>query len=494
MKLKVRDIDISTGGVLVVAVNEHDARKIDLHHLDRVKIRRGSREETAVVDIAYGRKTVPDGHIGAFEEVISSLRLRNGETVQLIPARKPLSLQFIRKKLDGLTLTRKEIEQIVWDIVHNKLSNIELTYFVAACYTNAMSTQETVMLAKAIAEQGDILSFGKRKVLDKHCIGGVPGNRTTLVLVPILAAAGFLFPKTSSRSITSPAGTADTMEVLCPVSFPIPKLRSVVRKVGACMVWGGALNLAPADDKIIQVEKPLAIDAESQLIASIMAKKYSAGSTHILLDIPISAGGKIRSRAAAEKLKKKFLLIGKALGKKVDVYISDGSQPIGNGIGPCLEARDVLKIFRRDADRPMDLEEKCLDMADRLFALAGVAGGRKRAKRILDSGKAYVKFREIIKAQGGKPTITPDNIAVGRYTHTYHAKKSGKVAAISNEEISRIARIAGAPADKGAGMYLYHHVGCRVKEGDKLFTLYAQAKHKLAYAVEMISEDCVEVR
>ncbi|MBI4453750.1 thymidine phosphorylase, partial [Candidatus Woesearchaeota archaeon] len=287
MKLKVKDVDISSGGPLIAIMNHKDAAMLDLHVMDRIKIKRRGKIETVVVDIAQSDKVVPKGKIGVFEEVIGSLKLRNNDNVEITIARKPLSIDFIKKKLDGQKLSKQEIDQIVWDIVHNKLSAVELTYFVAACYTNVMTTEETILLTKAMVNHGDVLRLNKYPVIDKHSVGGIPGNRTTMIVVPIIAAAGYYVPKTSSRSITSPAGTADTMEVLANVTFPIKKMKEIVLKIHGCIVWGGALNLAPADDKIIAVERPLEIDAESQLLASIMAKKHSVSSTHILIDVPI---------------------------------------------------------------------------------------------------------------------------------------------------------------------------------------------------------------
>src|SRR3989344_2426300 len=356
MKLKVKDIDISSGGPLIAVVNHEDAAMLDLHVMDRIKIKKGHKIETVVVDIAQSKKVVPKGKIGVFEEVINSLGLKNNDSVQIEVARKPLSLEFIRKKLDGQKLSEKEIDQIVWDIVHNKLSSVELTYFVAACYTNVMGTEETIMLTKAMVKHGETLKLNMRPIIDKHSIGGIPGNRTTMVLVPIIAAAGYYIPKTSSRSITSPAGTADTMEVLAKVTFPINRMKEIVLRTKGCIVWGGSLNLAPADDKIIAVERPLGIDAESQLLASIMAKKYSVSSTHILIDIPIGKDSKIKNKLEALHLKKQFEEIGKKLRKHIKVIITDGKQPIGNGIGPALEARDVLWLLKRDPRRPLDLE------------------------------------------------------------------------------------------------------------------------------------------
>ncbi len=486
MKLKVKDMDIATGGPIIVILNKEDARKLDLYMLDRVKVKFGSKTETAVVDMAQSRKAVPEGRLGVFEEVISSLGLKDKDEVEISIARKPMSLEIIKKKLDGHTLSKTEIDQVIWDIVHNQLNDIELTYFVSACYSKAMSLKETILLTKAMAEQGQTLKMNKYPIIDKHCIGGVPGNRTTMILVPIIAAAGLTIPKTSSRSITSPAGTADTMEVLSSVSFSLAEMKKIVQKTNGCIVWGGALNLAPADDKIIKVERPLGIDAESQLLASILAKKLSVSSTHIIIDIPAGKGAKVKDHGSALALKKQFEEVAKKLKMKVAVVITDGSQPIGNGIGPALEARDVLRVLIRDRRRPLDLEKKCVMMAGEIFSMAGIKDGRRKAQSLLDSGKAYMKFKEIIKIQGGNPDITPKEVPLGRYKAVFKAGKSGKVKSIDNELVTHIARVAGAPKYKGAGLFLYKHVGDKVEKGEKLFKIHTNSLTKLKYAKEVI--------
>ncbi|MBU0627683.1 MAG: AMP phosphorylase [Nanoarchaeota archaeon] len=482
--LKVKDMDIASGGPLVAIINEKDAEKMDFHHLDRIKVIYQGKIETVVIDIGKSEKAVPIGGIGLYEEVLDSLNVVDGETIEIMPARKPLSLDFIKKKLDGFKLSKNEIDQIVWDIVHNKLSAIELTYFVAACYSHKLDSRETTLLTKAMVAHGEKLKLNRYPILDKHCIGGVAGNRTTMVIVPIIAAAGLTIPKTSSRSITSPAGTGDTMEVLADVTMPIERMKKIVEKTNGCIIWGGSLNLAPADDKIIKVEKPLAIDAESQLLASVIAKKASVSATHLVIDIPCGNGAKLSNKKRALQLKKDFEDITKRMGIKTKVLITDGKQPIGNGIGPCLEARDVLWILKNDRRGPADLRKKCLMIAGVMLEMAGKCAkgkGKEIAKEILKSGKAYNKMVEIIKAQGEK-IINPEDIKIGKITYDVVAKKKGVVKKISNRSISKIARVAGAPENQGAGIYLYKHIGDKIKKGEKLFTIYCYSKHKLDFA------------
>lgn len=490
MKLKVKDLDIATGGILIVVVNGEDARRLDLYHEDRVIVKKGKKYTTAIVDIAESKKAVPPGYIGIFEEVLDKLGAKQGDTVFLDLGEKPDAIKYIRKKLDNKRLSKDEMDEIVKDIVNDELSSVELTYFISACYTQGMSLDETVSLAKSIVKHGGSLKLKKKPILDKHCSGGVPGNRTTMVVVPIVAAAGLVMPKTSSRSITSPSGTADTMEVLCPVSFSVSKMEKIVRKTNACIAWGGAVNLAAADDKMIKLRHPLSLDPEGMLLASILAKKAAVSATHVLVDIPVGKDTKIKTLKKANHLKREFVKIGQKLGMKIHVMISDGTEPIGHGIGPALEARDVLWLLKRDDKRPLDLERKAVYMATRLLHTAGVKNAKKKVIDMLNSGKAYEKMKEIIKAQGGKPDIEPEKIKIGKYCYTFKAKKSGRIVDIDNFTINKIARIAGAPKDKGAGIFLCKHEGMKVKRGEPIFTIHAENKKRLGFALDMLKRVC----
>jgi AMP phosphorylase len=486
MRLLVKDMDIATGGPLVVILNEKDASFLDLHHGDRVKLTKGKHKVVAAIDIAETTRSVSPGKIGLFEEVLDRLHIQHQTSpkvkVSLQP--KPVSIYHIRKKLDGKELSRDEIYHIMEDVTQGRLTSIELTYYVAGNYMKGMSMKEICSLTKAMIETGDQLKPRGKLVVDKHCIGGVAGNRTTLGVVPILLAAGLTVPKTSSRAITSPAGTADTMEVLCEVTFNKKKLQHIIQKIGGCVVWGGSMNLAPADDLIINVEHPLSIDAEGQLLASIMAKKGSVSATHVLIDIPIGKGAKIESRKKALKLKKRFEELGRLMGMKTFVVITDGSQPIGNGIGPALEARDVMWMLKNDPRQPLDLRKKCVELAGILLEITGKARkgqGKKIAEEVLHSGKAYKKMWDVIIAQGAKLKVT-DNIKLGNHTHDITSWKTGKIKSINNKSIAKIARVAGCPRDKQAGVYLHKHVGDRVKKGEKIMTVYVENKERLQYA------------
>lgn len=483
MKFIVKDMDIATGGTLIAILNEKDAHKLDLHSADRLLVKHNHHEITCILDISESRKAVPEGKIGLFEEVLDALAVKDGDEVSIKLTGKPESVAHIRKKLYGEPLTYEELLHITDDITHDRLTDIEKTYFVAATFTHGMDIDEVVHLTKAMVQTGQKIKFNGR-TLDKHSIGGVPGNRTTMIVVPIITAAGFTMPKTSSRAITSPAGTADTMECLANVELGERRIKTIVRKTGGCMVHGGAMRLAPADDKIIEVEHPLSIDAEGQLLASVMAKKYSVSATHVLIDIPMGKSTKASTRQEAQHLQHLFQTMGRKLGMQVRVIITDGSQPIGYGIGPLLEARDVLAVLSNDPRAPQDLREKSLMMAGLLLEMTGKfrkGRGRKKAEELLESGEAWRKMQEIIRAQGKRELP-----AIGAFTFAVHSPHAGKVVEIDNEIIAKMARIAGAPEDKGAGLLLAKKVGDRVKKGEVLYTLYAESQFKLDLAKEFL--------
>lgn len=495
MKLTVKDMDIATGDIQIVILNEKDAQLLDLHPMDRVLVSKNGKKTIAILDIAQSSKAVPPGKIGVFEEVLRELRIKHNDQISIEVAAKPESMSAIKKKLDGDHLSSKEIESIIRDIVDNKLTDIELTSFVIATYTRGLSTKEIASLTTALANTGDRLRIKHYPVVDIHSIGGVPGNRSTMVIVPILVAAGCIVPKTSSRAITSPSGTADTMEILAPVKLPLNKLVKIIDDVGGFIIWGGAVNLAPADDRIINIEHPLSIDAEGQMLASIMAKKASVGATHLLMEIPIGKGAKVPNTRAAKHLAKHFAELGNLLGIKVKTVISDGSQPVGRGIGPVLEARDVIWTLKGDKRAPQDLIDKSVEQTGMLLEFTGKAKqgqGKLLAHQLLSTGAAYGAMCRIVEAQGGKMP-DPEKLTGAAEQFTLKAHKTGKIKTIETALVAKIGRLAGAPRDPDAGVYL--HKTCRehVKKGEPILTIYARNKHKLAFAAEVLKQSGVTI-
>lgn len=482
MQLIPNKIPIKVGNKFIAVLNEHTAHKLDLHAGDRMLVKNGRKAEAmCLLDITEDRKEIRDTEVGLYIETWDKLKAKRGDKLIVKVAEKPLSIMYIRNKMDGAILTADQINEIIKDVVADDLSDVEISYFVAGCYMKGLNEEETVNLTKAIVRNGGQLKFNKKIVLDKHCIGGVPGNRTTLIVVPIITSLGLTMPKTSSRAITSPSGTADTMEVLANVTNEVPKLKRIVNKIGGFITWGGGVDLAAADDRMIKARHPLSLDPEGMLLASIMAKKHSVGSTHVLIDIPIGPQVKIATKEKALKLSEKFKSIGKKLGMKVEVIITNGEQPIGNGIGPSLEAMDDLKVLRNEKDAPQDLRKKGIMMAGVLLELCGKAKkgeGQKMAEGALTSGKAYKQILRIIKEQGP----SHKKLRVGNFKKDILAKSNGKVVAIDNKLVSHIARSAGAPKDISAGVYIHKKINDKVQKGDKLYTIYADAKERIAYS------------
>lgn len=490
MRLKVRKVPIETGFTEIVTINHKDAIRYDLHPRDRVSVYSVGRKKKAhiiaVVEVINADHSIPPGQVGVLVETADELRLKDGDEIDLKPAQKPESLKYIKKKMNGGTLTDKELDRLVKDIVEGVLTEVELTYFVSAVAMQHLSLEEVTALTKAIARNGNRFKSTAKIVVDKHCIGGIPNNRTTMIVVPILAALGLTMPKTSSRAITSPAGTADTMEALCNVSLGLEDMQRVVAKTGACIVWGGSLGLAPADDKIIRIEKPMSIDASGLMLSSVMAKKYCVGATHVIIDIPYGATAKVSSKMKAEELKLHFLTLGKLLGMNLIVVLTDGKQPIGNGIGPVLEARDVIAVLKNKPNAPEDLREKSLKLAAEMLEFLGSVlqgGGYEVARDILESGSAWKKMEEIIEAQGKAPPMH-----LGSKRLVLYSSKAGKVRAINNKAISKLARMAGAPITKDAGLYLHKKVGDKVKKGEALYTAYADSAEKIRH-VKLFHEE-----
>ncbi len=486
--LKTKKLDIETGQSNIALLNEKEAWHYGIHAGDKLKI--SWKAKSLTVEANTTKTKVKPGQIGLYKDIWSKKSLPLGSIVQVEFQERPKSIQAIQKRLQGKHLTYPEIHQIMADIVSDKLSHTQLTYFVASGYLNEYTNEELVFLTKAMAETGDTLKF-KGIVADKHSIGGLAGNRTTMIVIPIVAACGVLIPKTSSRAITSPSGTADTMEVLAPVSFSVDKIKALVRRHHTCMVWGGGLNLAPADDKILRVAYPIALEPLNKAIVSIMAKKIACGVTHLIIDMPVGATTKVANMKIAKGLETKFKYVAHKFGIKIKVIMTQSEDPIGRGVGPALEARDVLRVLQQKTDRPGDLENKALHLAGELLELVGKAKpghGAKLAWKTLESGAAWKKMQEIIKAQGGNPNIEPNQIVLGAHKYYINATHGGKITFTDNKGINTICRILGAPANKLAGIYLNKEYGEHVKAGERLFTLYADNSERIALAREALKK------
>ena len=481
MELTVEVLMITTGGSRIAILSEQSANLLGVHSSDRIKITCNNQEMIAIANIAAH---FPQNRIGLYEETVAALGVKEDEKVKVQLAPLPESLFNIRAKLHGERLLEKDIMAIVKDVVERHLSTVEIAAFLTALSIHGLSTGETEALSRAMISTGKTLDFGKGPILDKHSVGGIPGDKTSMIVVPIVAAAGFTIPKTSSRAITSPAGTADRVETLCPVNLSINEIKDVVAKTNGCLVWGGSLELAPADDLFIQVEYPLGIDP--MLLPSILSKKKAIGATHVVIDIPTGMGAKIKTRTEAYALASDFVDLGKRLGLNIQCALTYGDQPLGCGIGPALEAKEALMTLMGGG--PPDLREKAVSLAGILFEMVGVEDGRAKAEDMLVSGRAEKKMREIIGAQGGNPAVKPEDIPIGAESAVVRSERAGKVLWLSTEDIVRIAREAGAPKEKGAGVVLHAKLGDTVHKDGVLFEVYAERNSKLASALELAGQ------
>jgi len=487
MELKIKLLEWSAG-LPVAMLDKETAKKMGIHTKDRIFIKTISKKPkkfSTIIDTI--KKFIGKNEIAVSSELKNTLGLKSGQKVKVGLSPTPKSLTYIKKKLNKKNLTQKQIDEIIKDIVNNSLAEVEIALFISAMYENGMDLQEVIYLIKAISKTGNQINFKNKYVVDKHSIGGIPGNRTTPIVVSICASAGLIVPKTSSRAITSAAGTVDVIETIAKVEFSIKELQKIVKKTNACLIWGGSIGIVPADSKLVRIERILKIDPESQLLASIMSKKLAMGAKYILIDIPYGKTAKV-NKSGALRLKKKFEYLGKFFNKKLKVVLTKGNEPIGNGVGPALELIDVIKVLNPTEIGPEDLKEKSLFLAGELLEMTGKAkknNGIKIAGEILDSGKAFLKFKEIIKAQEG----SFKKIKLAKFRKTILSKKSGIVKEINNKKINSLARIAGCPVDKLAGLYIYISVKDKIKKGGKILAIYSESKSRIKETVNFYDKE-----
>ena len=487
--LKLRRIAIDTyrENVAFLARNCSAYRPAEFQALKKIEVAYDGAPLLASLLICDDETLVAPDELGLSEPAFRRLGVPEGTSVRIAPTSPPASLDAVRAKIHGHTLSDKEIDAIIGDIAAHRYSEMEIAAFLISS-ASFLTTGEMLALTRAMAAVGTQLDWHEPVVVDKHCIGGIPGNRTSMIVVPIVAAHGLTIPKTSSRAITSPAGTADTMEVLARVDLTISEMHEVVRAHKGCLVWGGHVNLSPADDILISVERPLSVDTREQMVASILSKKIAAGSTHLVIDIPIGPSAKVRSHGDARRLRKLFEFVGDRIGLQLDVVMTDGAQPIGRGIGPVLEARDVMAVLKCEPTAPDDLREKSLQLAAHILEfdpdLRGGAG-YERAKHLLESGAALDTMNRIIDAQGRVTEVH----CLGHLTHDVRAPADGIVKAIDCYRLARIARLAGAPMDKGAGIDLFKKVGESVQKGEALYQILSCVSSDFGFAKEFAAHD-----
>ena len=481
MELKTLKLNIEAGGPYIVVLNEKDANELGVISSDRLFVRHEDLHAICIINISSASNP---GQLGVYKEVKEKLELDEEDRVYVEPARRPESLDFIREKVNGERLVSWKIARIVGDVVERHLSDIEIAAFVTALHVYGVSMEEVEALSRAMIWSGKTIDFERNPILDKHSIGGVPGDKTTLVAIPIVAAAGYTIPKSSSRAITSPAGTADRMEALCPVDLEFEEIIEVVKEVGACIVWGGSIDLAPADDLFIRVEYPLSIDP--LLLPSIMSKKKAMGSTHVVVDIPVGIDAKIKTMSEADQLANDFIELGDRFDMNIECAITEGDQPIAYNIGSVLEAKEALQTL--NGKGPHELINKATNLAGILLEMTGNSNGQEMAHELIKSGKAMKKMRDIIGAQGGDPEVKVDDLIPGDKTYDVTSPRDGRVLYINNRDLVQIARAAGTPSSKKAGLKLFAKLGDKVEEGGTIFRIYSEKNSKLENAVKLLDD------
>ncbi len=442
----------------------------------------------AVLNIVDDVSITTPGELGLSEQVFDQFSVSEGTAVTIAHAIAPQSIKSVHRKISGERLQFEDYLAINQDIARNSYSKIEIAAYLVGCAESGLDRDEVLYLTRAMLQTGEQLHWDEPLVVDKHCIGGIPGNRTSMLVVPIVAEHGMLMPKTSSRAITSPAGTADTMEVLANVDLSPDTMHHLVTHERAFLAWGGTAKLAPVDDILIAVERPLSMDSPGQMVASILSKKVAAGSTHLLIDIPIGPTAKICSQTNAMKLRKLFEYVGDCMGLTLEVLITDGRQPIGHGIGPVLEARDVMRILENHPLAPLDLREKSLQLAGRILEFdPDVRGGQgyRLARDILESGRALQKMQAIMRAQGASGYIARPS----KLQHQVIAHDTGRVEAIDNLQLAQIAHLAGAPMDKEAGIDLHKKIGDTVEKDEPIYTIHAEFNADFKFAKQASTAD-----
>lgn len=486
MELKVHPLQIKAGRYKVV-LNTEDAKELGVRAGDRVQL----KDQSYLTAIVETGEIIEKGTVGVYQECCEKLGKACPLTINIVPTSRPSSIGYIKKMMDQQKLAQEEIYEIVQDIVRDNLTEIELAAFVTTSYINGMSSDEIEWLTRAMIDSGEKIEFETHPIMDKHSIGGVPGNKTSLLIVPIIAANGLLIPKTSSRAITGAAGTADLMEVLAPVEFSAEEIKSITEKVGGIIAWGGATNIAPADDKLIRAEYPLSIDPRCQLLASIMAKKGAVGADCVAIDIPVGNGTKVHSMEDGKKLARELIELGERLGMSVECAMTYGASPVGRTIGPSVEVREALKVLET-MEGPNSLIEKSTGLAGILLEMGGIAAkgrGKNLAMETLRSGRALGKLKEMIEAQGGDPNVTYKDIKPGEHSAELASPADGYVIEFDNKRIVEIARTAGAPTDRGAGVWIHRKKGETVKKGEPLVTIYSDKGWKLDNALKSAEKD-----
>lgn len=405
---------------------------------------------------------------------------------------------IISRKRDGFELTDEEIHFFIDGYVKGEIKDYHASALLMAIYLNGMNDREMVSLTLEMAKSGDMLDLGEIDgvTVDKHSTGGV-GDKTTLIVTPIVASLGAKVAKMSGRGLGHTGGTVDKLESIegFNVALNPDEFISTVKKTGICVV-GQTGNLAPADKKLYALRDATATVGCMPLIASsIMSKKLAAGSQCIVLDVKYGSGAFMKTKADAEELSTKMVEIGKMAGRKMTAVISDMDTPLGKNIGNTLEIIEAVEILKgRGSD---DLREVSLTLASNLISLAQdipYSEAKEKCEKALSNGSAYEKFIEFICAQGGNTDMITDTdkLPKARIIHKVIVKESGYISKTDAEKIGSASVILGAgrvnkedSIDYTAGIILHKKTGDKIKAGDVIAEFHTNDENRIIPAEKM---------
>ncbi|MHA1449344.1 MAG: AMP phosphorylase, partial [Candidatus Hodarchaeales archaeon] len=408
--------------------------------------------------------------------------MTDGMVVNVNPGDSEEGTRILARMLNDRTLTKEETQLLIELIYKERLTPLQTASYVLYHHFEEVDLKEVGIVATAFRDSGNVMEF-PGPVYDKHSTGGVPGNKVSLLIVPILAAAGLLIPKTSTKAITSASGTVNTMQALgCETDFSVDEMYDITKKIKACIISGTKLGIAPVVDKIISdAAFPLGIDPPTLMLSGILSKKMAMGVDFMVLDIPVGRGAKFSTEDLGREYGRTFVNLASNVGITAESALTYGSVPVGHAIGPALEAREALNALMDVNNGPVSLVEKSTALAGIVLEMANMASmgkGKEIAFEYLKSGKAYEKMKQIIELQGGDPNMKVEDIPVGKYSLQIDAPVNGWPVEIKNRALLQVARAAGAPHSMGAGVLMKFKKES-VKKGDTIAYVYSDSEQAL---------------
>lgn len=415
-------------------------------------------------------------------------------------------VDIITKKRDGGELTPEEIRFFIDNYVKDRIPDYQASALLMAIYFRGLSRAETFSLTEAMEFSGDVedLSDLPGVKVDKHSTGGV-GDKTTLVVAPIAAAAGVTVAKMSGRGLGFTGGTADKLEAIPGFRTRLEpaEFHRQLEELGLAVITQTG-SITPADKKIYALRDVTGtVESPGLIASSIMSKKLAAGSDGIVLDVKCGSGALLKDLVEAEKMADLMIDIGRKAGRKMVAVISDMSQPLGRTVGNALEVEEAVQVLKGGG--PEDLRQLCLELAGEMIWIGGRAEsfeeGKETARQVLSDGRALEKFRQMVRRQGGDDRIVeePERMGSSRYSRDVLAGRTGFIAEMATREIGRASQHLGAgrlrkedEIDFTAGIRMHVRIGNFVKEGDVLATLYGADSRRLEEA-EIIMEAAIRI-